>query len=471
MTNKELYQKTFSQVHSSNTVLVETFQKTAHQKRRGVKAVVAAAAVIAVLMGVTTAAVAGNWFGLRELILPEKQTLRYPLDPDTGTQAVETVDMIGLSGWSDSPEAKALAEWQNFLNKYDPNGEIVMSIGNEPTGLEAEYGEYLVYTREMANKLDEIVEKYGLKLHTESNVISHEELVYRVGGEFLGDGHGKYWAYIYEDGTFQFDGDVRVETCGLVDYQLRRSVKGTFDETVLNIIDVNDYREEHYETSSGETVLLALGSDKSMIFGDFPSCFVTVNVLLGENEGMTMEQLGEIADGVDFSVLKTVIEPDMRGDSVPEPVVEEPEPEDTLFISTGVTTEEAREFRETLSLLIADGEWSMLAEQFHYPVEILAGGGIDRAETPEELLPYLEERTGGERAALLAELAPDWPYTDSPIKDPPEPEDGGFIVSGGMIGVGDGGVWIAMADDRLCVVTMQGEGWSIHPADPSVRQG
>lgn len=61
-------------------------------------------------------------------------------------------------------------------------------------------------------------------------------------------------------------------------------------------------------------MLLALGTDKALIFGDFEKCFITINVMSEREEGMTEEQLQKLADKIDFSVLKDVKEPDMRGD-------------------------------------------------------------------------------------------------------------------------------------------------------------
>jgi len=127
----------------------------------------------------------------------------------------------------------------------------------------------------------------------------------------------KYWAYIYEDGSFQFDGDIELQDYGTIGYQFGRRVKGTFDETILTIDDVADYQELEYVTSGGERVMLALGSDHALIFMDSESCFIHMNVMGGSNCGVTEDVLEEIADSIDFAVLKDVQTPEMRGDSVP----------------------------------------------------------------------------------------------------------------------------------------------------------
>ena len=266
---------------------------------------------------------------LQEISMGE-YTLTVP-NPENREELIqETSEFISLQGLQGSTEYLATKEWQDFLAGYDQDGAIVGEIGNEPTGLEELGCLYQVYTREMYDKLLEIADKYGLRLHTEMNAVDQEELDYRVGGSFMGDELSRGWAYIYEDGTFQFDGEALLGE-KVVYMQFRRSVKGTLEEPILNIGNVEEYQEVPYETSSGESVLLELGTDHSLIYADFEECFVLMNVLAGTEDSfldgakgsITMDDLKKMADGIDFTILKNVITPDMRGDSV---VMQEQEP-------------------------------------------------------------------------------------------------------------------------------------------------
>lgn len=224
---------------------------------------------------------------------------------------------ISLSGYLDSPEAQALVEWQDFLAHYDTDHKIRDEIGNGVFIAEGreDWSQYsAVYSHEMGEKLDEIVEKYGLKLHTDINVIDQEELMYRVGGYFM-EKEYLTWAYMYEDGYFHVEGDVELDGCGMTGFQFIRSVKGTFNDTMLHVRQVDEYTDWQYLTACGEPVLLALGPYHALIFADSEECFITVNVLLGSEDGMTKEDLQELADKIDFRILKDVQVPDMRGDS------------------------------------------------------------------------------------------------------------------------------------------------------------
>lgn len=221
-------------------------------------------------------------------------------------------DIVTLSGYQSSPEAQALAEWTAFLTEYDmesaTENEVFIAEGRDDWSL------YPVYDYEMGQKLDEIADKYQLKLYSEINVVSPEEMEYRVGGEFMKDCI-KYWGYIYEDGTFHFSGDAKLDGCGITSFQFGRSVKGTFGDVILNIGQVEEYKQWQYLSACGEPILLALGPSKALIFADLEECFISVNVLSGSEEGMTTEDLQELTDKIDFGVLGDVKIPDMRGDS------------------------------------------------------------------------------------------------------------------------------------------------------------
>ena len=218
-----------------------------------------------------------------------------------------------MQGYTGSPEYLAAKEWMEFRNGYDTDRAILNEIGDSSTNLDREYTLYSVYTQEMCDKLDEITKKYGLKLHSEMNIVDQEELDYRVGSKFMGEDLSRGLAYIYDDGTFQFDGDAHYGNSEIL-FQCRRAVKGTFDEVVLNVGNIELYQESQYQTKSGEKVLLANKASHGVIIGDFEDCFITVNVLASHEFDLTEDHLQFIADSLNYSVLKKVIMPDMRGD-------------------------------------------------------------------------------------------------------------------------------------------------------------
>lgn len=321
MMNKEFYKATFSQVHGS-VRFDEIAAKAGHKKP--VKLILMLAAAICLLAAFSSVAAAKDWFGIRQLeiteTIPVSSGEAEVSSASTGgetddavkePEAVVHTGIISLQGYEGSPEKMATTEWRNFLASYDDGGALER-IGNNPTGFEEKYGLYNVYTQEMADKLDEITEKYCLALHESTcDIITQNELCKRVGGDFLGENQlGS--AYIYADGTFQFDGEGYIEDYGILDYQFRRTTKGIFDEVVLNTGNISDYQEWNYTTACGETVILALGDSKALIVADLDDAFVVVNILAGtytdigdifSSGPFTAEFLEAFADSFDFSLL------------------------------------------------------------------------------------------------------------------------------------------------------------------------
>jgi hypothetical protein len=235
--------------------------------------------------------------------------------PDDAAQPPQ--ELIAMQGYPDSNEYKATAEWNAFVAGYDTDHSILNKVGNSPNEYTEKYPMYLVYSKDMADKLEEITAKYGLKLHTSNTIVqTPEELIAAAGvGNFLESKEGAgvnrmLGGYVYNDGTFHYDGEAVLDTGTTMDYQFGNYVKGTFSDTYLNIGDASSYQEWQYETKSGVTVALALSESKALIIVDLPDSFVAVNVLGGTtkgtffgSDGVTKEDLEKFTDTFDFSQL------------------------------------------------------------------------------------------------------------------------------------------------------------------------
>ncbi len=306
MNFEKLYRETFSQVRFEGDISPQGLKKRRRRRSIG-KLLILAAAVCAVgMLGLT--AYAMGFLNLRSFLIknPEPALTAAPTAAETefAAAAVDTPEpeaVLSLQGYSDSPESKATGEWREFLNSYDADGAIISEIGNSPTEFDEKYSEYLVYTQEMADKLEEIAAKYGLKLHKTVEILDHDQLAERVGGEFLGEYHARYSGYIYEDGFFSTDGDYAFPD-GMVGYQLTRSIPGTLTEISLNLGDISEYRQLQYTAPDGTALLLALSPSKCLIICDLGGAYVTVNVLAGTDTAgeyvMTEEKLEEMADSI-----------------------------------------------------------------------------------------------------------------------------------------------------------------------------
>ena len=145
-------------------------EHTATQKKRmSIRRPFLIAAIIAMMLLLVGCAVI-YVLSLQEIKLGD-QTVTYDIsnfDPETGEfyEGQESVhqQVLTLAGLSNTPAAKAAREWYEFTDSYDPDLEIKKSVwGNIPDFGDKYYG-YDLYTQEMKDKLDEILDKYDLKL-------------------------------------------------------------------------------------------------------------------------------------------------------------------------------------------------------------------------------------------------------------------------------------------------------------------
>ena len=405
MSNRELYKRTFSQVHPSYTPRWEEQEElSAWRSGRPLAPRLATAAALCATVAVLCAtAFTTNFLGLRDLF-PRKQA-EPPVRPVTSVVLPGSEDTISLSGYMDSPEGQALAEWEEFLRTYDSDHAILDSIGNFNDPALDKYICYDVYTQDMADKLEEIVAKYGLKLHTQGiDLSAHPEALGPLA-DFVKDPEETYWMYMYEDGSCHFDGCAYVEDYGLVDVQFQRSVKGTFNDVTLNIWDPADYEQWTYETSSGVEVLLALGSSKCLIFADLPDSFCTLNVLQGTENGMTREYLEGVAECYDFSRLTPVVPPENIPDSGP---LQAPAGE-----RTDARTVYAQVLRDLLNNgLLPDGQ--IMDPREALPESRFAVCDVD-CDGNEELVLLYNDPTVAGRIGYILEFDPFYTGTGTPI--------------------------------------------------------
>lgn len=481
MTNREFYQETFSQVQGTREIRWEDYAM--RRRGRSLRWLVTLAASVALLAALSALAVAANFFGLRDALLPEKGSVNVTDERGVVVPGeYEYKDFVSLSGWGDTPESKALAEWEAFRDSYDPDGAIIGAIGNEPTGFEEDYGLYLVYTQEMADKLEEIVAKYDLKLHRWMEDVFPETWPV-AAGDFCGENVMPYTGYIYENGTFRFDGDAELgagelKGYGTIEYQFSRSVKGTFDDVALNIGDLGDFEEWGYQTAGGTWVTLGLGArNRSLILADLGDSFVLVNVLTGRQGDDTFssgpigrEELEELADSFFYSALTPVREPDREAlrdanarylaDLENQPVETLPsESGDPLYTRTGIRSDVARDFVLLLAERIEDGRREEIADLLAYPAQVETAGGSYTVNSPEEFLRYYDETVGQNALSLAADMA--WEPAPSEV----------FSDGSGLASAAGGAVWFGLVEDGVIrIFTLQTDQWSIRAGNGTITQ-
>ena len=243
--------------------------------------------------------------------------------PTTPTVYDENGDVISLPTLAPRTQItlqganqEALAEWNSFCRDYDPDGAIVTANDNNELGIPNPYYiPYGCYSWEMVNKLDEIVQKYDLKLlspdvgcqYYESSVLFSS---LGIDGVFHGD--VEYLAgYFYPEGTFniallfQPDTDQWPYEDNLAEYYY--SVKEYFDPVYYEVADLENCTQWNYTRSDGRTVLLVMNDEWARIIADLQDALVTVSFASSKWDGgtkvqMTQSALEQISEQFDFSI-------------------------------------------------------------------------------------------------------------------------------------------------------------------------
>ena len=220
---------------------------------------------------------------------------------------------------------EALKEWIAFKNSYDQDSTIMiesdlaMKSGHPWDIPENYYFTYDCYSPEMVDKLNEIVEKYDLKLL--STIIQLDRYEGSVPLNSLGLTGLTYdepnVQVEYEGGSFHLEGTFHLGlriTGDFGDWQwenaeasVRYSLKDYFDPSTGAMLESKDYDQWDYTRRDGKTVLLVLNEDTAEIFADLPDAFITIDVdskiLVDEKEvPMTRAALEQLAELFDLSI-------------------------------------------------------------------------------------------------------------------------------------------------------------------------
>lgn len=147
-----------------------TYEKSVQGRKIFRKPLLIAAIIALMLFLMGCAAVV--LFHLNDLKIGEKTYTRHPLYLEDGTKtpATEKVkEIISVQGVAESPNQQAAKEWYDYTKAYDiaqkyPNGIPDFTAPKD-------YDAYWVLTQELMDKVDEICEKYNLKLAGEGALL------------------------------------------------------------------------------------------------------------------------------------------------------------------------------------------------------------------------------------------------------------------------------------------------------------
>lgn len=273
-----------------------------HIKRhKSYRIIIALAAVITLLLALGIAAYAGGWFGLRGLVLG-----------NLGTKSA-----ISLQGLSDSPEYKASAEWFQYQEQIEAEHSRMDGFDYaEFQEINETYGAYGCATREQADMLQSIADKYSLRLLSGMSVPQDEKAYYQAAGTgrlLVAEGayHNLFSSgYVYDDGSFKLEGWLLGEEDYSIMYSMIRTVKGSMSTVITPVSDIDSFEDWEYTTADGIKVNLSNGEGASFIIYDGGEAFVVVHILhdswADHNGDGRQDRIGD--EAVSFTLKKAELE-------------------------------------------------------------------------------------------------------------------------------------------------------------------
>ena len=236
----------------------------------------------------------------------------------------ETWFKLSLQGVEGTPGYLAQKVWHEWLETYDPNDEIYHSEEAFSEDFGEEYEAYLLYTRAMKDKLDEICAKYHLnllgKMHRDPDPEAACQAlgirgILRVPAET--DLAFRYYA----DGSFTAEGTVTLTGPDAVwpygevlSFSAFR--KDSFND-VYSMIPKENFTEWNYRTSYGADVLIVSveGTEDgtwvsgASLFADGGDYMIHLN-LTEYDRTWTKEALESYAEAFDFTVQPQEVSPE-----------------------------------------------------------------------------------------------------------------------------------------------------------------
>jgi hypothetical protein len=242
-----------------------------HRGRKLRRTLLVAALVVLTL---TATAFAVYQYSMKDTVM-ESMPDRVP----TAEQTLMSRNEMSLNGFSDSPEYQAYVEWETWLR----TGESENLTWFSDHGVDDSWHEtpdnycyyYGAYTQEQGEKLEEILDKYGLTPHTDLYTFHTESQLCAALGmdDLFGDEITTSGGYLYEDGSFNASGAIN-GTGQQTQITMIVTVNGSFARGTYGMPE--EYEEWSYTTTRGREVLLASTDDYSWMVVNLDGCFVHV---------------------------------------------------------------------------------------------------------------------------------------------------------------------------------------------------
>lgn len=296
---------------------------TTGKERLSVRKSILIAAVIALTLLLVGCAVV-YMLSLKEIKLGEQENSydSFSYDPNTGMpieylgKETVTEQVLSFAGMRDTPAFQAAQEWFDFKQAYDPDYEIRSSAWENEPDFPAQYTSYGLYTEEMKDQLDRILDKYDLKLKGAYIPFRTTNQLFRAMGieSVLTNNAAEmriHQAEYYENGNLDLvffldvPGDTSTEaienTFGCLYY--RRKDCMIPDYATIGV--ESDCQEWNFTTTSNNNLLIVRSeSSYTWVFCDTGNYTVTLRL----EADLSDEQVKLVANAIDFSLEPSLLD-------------------------------------------------------------------------------------------------------------------------------------------------------------------
>lgn len=278
--------------------IVGSTHNSEQRKRPGLRLVTRIIIAAALLLALSITAYAVYQATIKDYIIPPTE------ESETHTTSPEITEElsranISLVGYQGTPEYEAYVEWNNWWEEsQDPRVEMGVNDAWHDTP-DNYYKIYGASFQEQADKLDQIIEKYDLALHTGEAPLERGEQYDTRGAQslyealgtkpFISSPYTSSSGYVYDDGSFKLDCENWDDETAqeVFSFSMALNVKGSF--FMISSSFPTDYEEWSYNTASGVTVDLVQSANESAILAETEGSYIIILTNYGSQALYPME--------------------------------------------------------------------------------------------------------------------------------------------------------------------------------------
>lgn len=236
-------------------------------------------------------------------------------DGGSETLSMEYVDNFLIYAEPGSNEFKASKEWLEYQKSYFGSEEAIQAAANaDANGLPEQFQkyseEYSVRDQQTADKVDEIAEKYDLKLLSQPvYTYTYDEFLEATGlVDFTASKEDFELPYARSFPEGNFNGDFRVRLTSTknetITAQISRYCDGVFSRRMRNMGEIQSYKEQVYTNQNDYQMLIYENASSGFILYHGQKGFVVISISLNDDEAQAYNfenVIREMADFFDFS--------------------------------------------------------------------------------------------------------------------------------------------------------------------------